>query len=158
MLSKPLAAAACLLGPSLAALVPVSSFGSNPTNIQMAVYVPSKLAAKPAVILAVSESFLLSHVHDPHADIFRLSSILVVALAASTRVRLDTTAMRIKKDSLSSIRQRLMITTYVPHRNIYLPRMLNPRLTPNSLLSAGTSQAPSPSNTMAAVIPRASPA
>lgn len=35
------------------ALVRVNDFGSNPTNLQMNIYVPSKLAAKPAIILAV---------------------------------------------------------------------------------------------------------
>ncbi|OCL07201.1 carbohydrate esterase family 1 protein [Glonium stellatum] len=34
------------------ALVSVSNFGSNPTSLQMNIYVPTKLATKPAVILA----------------------------------------------------------------------------------------------------------
>lgn len=37
-----------------AALVSVSNFGDNPTSLQMSIYVPDKLATKPAVILAVS--------------------------------------------------------------------------------------------------------
>jgi hypothetical protein len=44
------AAAAMCLGASLQA---VSSFGSNPTKIQMYIYVPDKVAAKPAIIVAV---------------------------------------------------------------------------------------------------------
>jgi hypothetical protein len=36
------------------ALVSVQNWGSNPTGLQMSIYVPSKLAAKPAVIFAVS--------------------------------------------------------------------------------------------------------
>jgi acetylxylan esterase len=39
---------------SPAALVSVPNFGSNPTGLQMNIYVPTKVAAKPAVILAVS--------------------------------------------------------------------------------------------------------
>ena len=36
-----------------ASLQAVSDFGSNPTKIQMYIYVPDKLATKPAVIVAV---------------------------------------------------------------------------------------------------------
>lgn len=36
-----------------AALVSVTNFGDNPTGLQMSVYVPDRLATKPAVILAV---------------------------------------------------------------------------------------------------------
>ncbi|KAK3672190.1 hypothetical protein LTR78_007943 [Recurvomyces mirabilis] len=36
-----------------AALTQVTSFGSNPTNTKMYIYVPSKLAAKPPVIVAI---------------------------------------------------------------------------------------------------------
>lgn len=35
------------------ALTRVADFGSNPTNLQMNINVPSKLAQKPAIILAV---------------------------------------------------------------------------------------------------------
>ncbi|PQE24878.1 PHB depolymerase family esterase protein [Rutstroemia sp. NJR-2017a WRK4] len=35
------------------ALVSVQNWGSNPTGLQMSIYVPSKLAAKPAVIFAL---------------------------------------------------------------------------------------------------------
>lgn len=38
-----------------ASLQQVNSFGSNPTNIQMFIYVPDKVAAKPAIIVAVSK-------------------------------------------------------------------------------------------------------
>lgn len=37
-----------------AALVQVTNFGANPGGTQMYINVPSKLATKPAVILAVS--------------------------------------------------------------------------------------------------------
>jgi hypothetical protein len=36
-----------------AALVRVNDFGSNPTNLQMNIYVPSRVATKPAIILGV---------------------------------------------------------------------------------------------------------
>lgn len=36
------------------ALTPVTNFGSNPTGLTMGIYVPTKLATNPAVILAVS--------------------------------------------------------------------------------------------------------
>jgi acetylxylan esterase len=39
------------------ALVRVNDFGPNPTNLQMNVYVPARVAAKPAIILAVSLLF-----------------------------------------------------------------------------------------------------
>ena len=35
------------------ALTPVSNWGQNPTGLDLQIYVPAKLAAKPAVILAV---------------------------------------------------------------------------------------------------------
>jgi hypothetical protein len=44
------ATAATCLG---ASLQQVSNFGNNPTKIQMHIYVPDKLAAKPAIIVAV---------------------------------------------------------------------------------------------------------
>ena len=55
--------AALLLASSLtdAALTPVSNFGSNPTGLQMNIYVPSGLATSPAVILAVSPTTMKSH-------------------------------------------------------------------------------------------------
>lgn len=37
-----------------ASLQQVSNFGDNPTGLQMYAYVPDKLAASPAVIVAVS--------------------------------------------------------------------------------------------------------
>jgi hypothetical protein len=40
---------------SSAALISVPNFGANPTNLQMSIYVPAKLATDPAIILAVSE-------------------------------------------------------------------------------------------------------
>lgn len=36
-----------------AALTRVNDFGANPSNLQMNIYVPTKLATKPAIILAV---------------------------------------------------------------------------------------------------------
>ena len=38
---------------SAAQLKQVTSFGTNPTSLQMYIYVPDKLAAKPPVIVAV---------------------------------------------------------------------------------------------------------
>lgn len=37
-----------------ASLQQVTNFGANPTKINMYIYVPDKVAAKPAVIVAVS--------------------------------------------------------------------------------------------------------
>jgi acetylxylan esterase len=37
-----------------AGLTRVNDFGPNPTNLQMNMYVPQKVAQKPAIILAVS--------------------------------------------------------------------------------------------------------
>lgn len=37
-----------------AALTTVSNFGNNPTNLEMQIYLPAKLATKPAVVVAVS--------------------------------------------------------------------------------------------------------
>lgn len=45
-----------------AALVSVPDFGSNPTGLQMSIYVPAKLATSPAVILAVSDGEINSDV------------------------------------------------------------------------------------------------
>ena len=39
------------------ALTRVNDFGTNPTNLQMNIYVPAKLADKPAVIIAVCCQF-----------------------------------------------------------------------------------------------------
>jgi poly(3-hydroxybutyrate) depolymerase len=38
-----------------ASLQQVRDFGKNPTNLQMYIYVPDKLAASPPVIVAVSQ-------------------------------------------------------------------------------------------------------
>ena len=37
-----------------ASLVQVTDFGANPTKIDMYIYVPDKVATKPAVVVAVS--------------------------------------------------------------------------------------------------------
>jgi hypothetical protein len=39
-----------------ASLVRVPDFGSNPSNAQMYIYVPDKLASNPAIVVAVSFS------------------------------------------------------------------------------------------------------
>ncbi len=39
-----------------ASLKQVTNFGENPSSIQMYIYVPDKVATKPAVIVAVSKS------------------------------------------------------------------------------------------------------
>jgi len=49
-----LASVTCVFG----ALEQVSDFGENPSTIQMFIYVPSKLATNPPVIVAVSIPFL----------------------------------------------------------------------------------------------------
>lgn len=54
-------AALTLSGQGMAALTPVSDFGPNPTNLQMSLYIPSKLATNPAVILAVSSVQSAAH-------------------------------------------------------------------------------------------------
>jgi hypothetical protein len=54
------------------ALVAVPNFGSNPTGLEMNIYVPSKLATSPAVILAVSNSEINSHVADTNLIVARL--------------------------------------------------------------------------------------
>jgi hypothetical protein len=45
-----LATAGSVLG---ASLQQVSNFGTNPTSVQMFIYVPDKVAANPAIIVAV---------------------------------------------------------------------------------------------------------
>jgi hypothetical protein len=44
------------------ALVRVTNFGSNPTNLEMNIAVPAKLASKPAIILAVSRRASLTSI------------------------------------------------------------------------------------------------
>jgi len=46
-------AVSAMLG-SCATLQAVTNWGANPTKINMYIYVPDKVAAKPAVIVAVS--------------------------------------------------------------------------------------------------------
>ena len=53
MVSSSVAALCALVAAANGALVRVNDFGSNPTNLQMNIYVPSQLATKPAIILAV---------------------------------------------------------------------------------------------------------
>jgi hypothetical protein len=48
--------ATCVALGFCASLQAVASFGTNPTNIQMYIYVPDKLATKPAIIVAVSKT------------------------------------------------------------------------------------------------------
>jgi acetylxylan esterase len=54
------------------ALVAVPDFGSNPTGLEMNIYVPTKLANSPAVILAVSNSQINNHVAETHLVVARL--------------------------------------------------------------------------------------
>jgi hypothetical protein len=54
------------------ALVAVPDFGSNPTGLEMNIYVPTKLATRPAVILAVSNSPINNHVTETHLVVARL--------------------------------------------------------------------------------------
>ncbi len=44
-----------LIAVTQAALVKVANFGANPTKLELDVYVPANVAAKPAIIVAVSE-------------------------------------------------------------------------------------------------------
>lgn len=53
LFSSFLALASCAAVGFSASLQQVSSFGANPTTIQMYIYVPDKVAAKPAVIVAL---------------------------------------------------------------------------------------------------------
>jgi len=54
MLFKSLLVLASAAGTAFSAsLQQVSSFGTNPTKINMYIYVPDKVATKPAVIVAV---------------------------------------------------------------------------------------------------------
>ena len=41
-------------GSTFGALEQVTGFGSNPTNVQMYISVPAKLAPNPAIVVAVS--------------------------------------------------------------------------------------------------------
>jgi hypothetical protein len=43
-----------VVGIFAASLTKVTNFGSNPTSIDMYIYVPDKVATRPAVIVAVS--------------------------------------------------------------------------------------------------------
>lgn len=43
-------------GSALGALTQVTGFGTNPTNVQMFISVPAKLATNPAIIVAVSSN------------------------------------------------------------------------------------------------------
>ncbi len=54
-----LALVASATGGLCASLTAVASFGANPTKINMNIYVPDKVAAKPAIIVAVSYSYSL---------------------------------------------------------------------------------------------------
>ena len=51
-----------------ASLTRVSGWGANPTNLEMNIYVPDKVAAKPAIILAVCSHRVA--VIDYQTDIF----------------------------------------------------------------------------------------
>jgi acetylxylan esterase len=54
MLLKPILVLASAVGIAFSAsLQSVSNFGTNPTKINMYIYVPDKVATKPAVIVAV---------------------------------------------------------------------------------------------------------
>ena len=47
---------AALCATANGALTRVNDFGANPSNLQMNIYVPAKVAEKPAIILAVRPS------------------------------------------------------------------------------------------------------
>jgi acetylxylan esterase len=46
---------------ALGALQQVTGFGNNPTNIQMYISVPAKVAANPAIVVAVSSKHINIH-------------------------------------------------------------------------------------------------
>lgn len=48
-----LGSVAALCATANGALTRVNDFGANPSNLQMNIYVPAKVAEKPAIILAV---------------------------------------------------------------------------------------------------------
>jgi hypothetical protein len=48
-------------GSAMGALQQVTGFGSNPTNIQMFISVPAKIATNPAIIVAVSACIVKFH-------------------------------------------------------------------------------------------------
>lgn len=45
-----------------AALTRVNDFGANPSNLQMNIYVPAKLATKPAIIVAVRSAISITYI------------------------------------------------------------------------------------------------
>ena len=52
---------------SCASLQTVANFGTNPTKIQMYIYVPDKLATKPAIIVAVSKPTKAHYLYSIHS-------------------------------------------------------------------------------------------
>lgn len=46
----------CLAALSDAALTTITNWGDNPTDIRLQAYIPTALAAKPAVVFAVSQN------------------------------------------------------------------------------------------------------
>ena len=89
-----------------AALVSVSDFGDNPTELQMSIYVPDKLATKPAVILAVWNIIQGTlFMHCIHTDLFRC---MAAAEQVSSISRcLGIPSWQTTRGFLSSTRRRL---------------------------------------------------
>jgi hypothetical protein len=52
-------------GSAMGALQQVTGFGSNPTNIQMFISVPAKVATNPAIVVAVSPCSAECHLNSP---------------------------------------------------------------------------------------------
>jgi hypothetical protein len=82
-----------------AALVRVNDFGSNPTNLQMNIYVPSRVATKPAIILGVR---LTAPIPLGSFQLTLTSCTPAVAPASNTPHPPSTTASRTQKASSTS--------------------------------------------------------
>lgn len=91
-----------------AALTQVTGWGENPTNLQMAVSIPSKLAEKPAIVLAVSFNSFQMELR----MLIRLKSfIIAVELARRTTRWRTTISMPTPRVSLSCILRPRRIAT-----------------------------------------------
>ena len=89
-----------LISSANGALVTVNDWGSNPSNLIMNIYVPTKLAASPAVILAVSRS-------DHDFDIRLTSSV--------TRMQWNWTGI-LPANQIHFVRRRFRLHSHLPQR------------------------------------------
>jgi hypothetical protein len=100
-----LAAATAVAG---ASLQQVTSFGTNPTKINMYIYVPDKLATKPAVIVAVSRPRLRLKLQS-----LRLSSCIHVVVLANSGTAVPSCPRTLTQTASFSSIHRLPITATV---------------------------------------------